>query len=154
MLTVADWDLPAALSDSQQRGRLALRYRLPEGAEILLLWAGVQIEPGSATIDEITNADPTSASLFPNADPGAVMPAVVSSDGFDLVVDGQLHAVDIGVTLLTEQQFDGSAPWRWSRLADPPFEVGPPLVVARFRVSGMRIDMDGSSCTPRFIPLP
>jgi hypothetical protein len=154
VLTVVDWDLPSALSDSQQRGRLALQYRLPEGAEVVLLWAGVSIEPGSVTIDEITRADPTSAGLFPNADPRGVVPAVVSSDGFDLVADGQLHTVDIGVTLLSEQQFDGSAPWRWSRIADPPFEVGSPLVSARFRVSGMRIDMDGAACTPRFIPLP
>ncbi|MDA0256681.1 MAG: hypothetical protein O3C25_02925 [Chloroflexi bacterium] len=153
-LTVVDWELPPTLSDGLQQGRITLRYRIPPGAESVLLWLGVVVEPRSVTVGEIVAADPALTALFPAADPATVVPAAIPSDGFDIEADGVVRTIDVGVLLLTEAQFDGSAPWRWSRFTAPPFEVGPPIVSARFRASGIRIDMDGASCSPRFIPLP
>ncbi len=152
--TPIDWNLPAVLTDSLQDGTITLRYRLPPGAEPLLIWMGVPIEPESVTIGELIASNPAVADVFPNADRQARFPSTITSDGFDLEIDGQTHLVQVHILLPTEQGYDNANGWRWSDFTDPPFDVGEPIVAARFRADGVRVDLDGTHCTPRIIPLP
>ncbi len=152
-LTAIDWDLPDVLTGSLQEGTITLRYRLPAGAEPLLIALGVTIEPGSITIGELLDARPGLASQFQNADRSAPIPAIIPADGFDLEADGQTHVLEVGILLPSEQLYDGGD-WAWSDFTDPPFAVGEPVVNARFRADGVRLDMDGVHCTPRIYPLP
>ena len=153
-LTITRWDLPATLSDGIERGTIELRYRLPPGAEALLVWMGVPIEVGPVTFGDLFRIDPSLQASFPNADPSAVMPATVGSHGFDLEQDGRTHTIRVPITLPTEGSFDGAAPWRWSSLATPPFALGAPEVLATFRAEGTRVRLDGRFCTPVIVPLP
>ena len=174
--TPVDRNLPAVLTDSLQDGTITLRYRLPPGAEPLLIWMGVPIEPESVTSGELiaSNAalaalfpnagsrgalpsiasNAALAALFPNADRGARFPSTITSDGFDLEIDGQVHVIAVHILLPTELGYDSGNEWRWSDFTDPPFGVGEPIVAARFRADGVRVDLDGTHCTPRIIPLP
>ena len=152
--TVVDWELPAVLTDSLQDRTITLRYRLPPGAEALLIWMGVAIEPEALTVGVLVASDPALAQAFPNADPRALVPSTIASDGFDLEIDGQTHTIRVHILLPTEQSYDGANEWRWSQFAEPPFEGGAPLVSARFRAGGVRVDLDGRHCTPRILPLP
>ena len=152
-LTAIDWDLPDVLTGSLQEGTITLRYRIPPGAEALLIALGVVIEPGSITIGQLLDARPGLASQFQNADRTAPIPAIRIADGFDLEIDGQTHVIEVGILLPSEQLYDGGE-WAWSDFTDPPFAVGEPVVSARFRADGVRVDMDGVHCTPRIYPLP
>ena len=152
-LTAIDWDLPDVLTGSLQEGTITLRYRLAPGAEPLLIALGVTIEPGSITIGELLDVRPGLASQFPNADRAAPIPSIIPADGFDLEADGQTHVIEVGILLPSEQLYDGGE-WAWSDFTAPPFTVGEPVVNARFRADGVRLDMDGVHCTPRIYPLP
>ena len=115
---------------------------------------GVPIEPESVTFGELIASNAALAALFPNADRGARFPSTITSDGFDLEIDGQVHVIAVHILLPTELGYDSGNKWRWSDFTDPPFGVGEPIVAARLRADGVRVDLDGTHCTPRIIPLP
>lgn len=100
---------------------------------------------------EFTASNPGLADVFPNADRRAPFPSTIISDGFDLEIDGQTHLVPVHILLPTERGYDGGAEWRWPDFTDPPFELGDPIVVARFRADGVRVDLDGTYCTSRIV---
>jgi hypothetical protein len=152
-LTIIDSNIPERLTDQPASGTMILRYRLPPGAEAISIWIGVDIEI-DATIGDLVRSHPELARAFPRADPGTPFPATIPSGGFELEQDGIERTVQISITFPTEQQFDGSEPWRWSSISTPPFRLGEPRLVANFRASGTRIRMDGHYCTPIILPLP
>lgn len=154
VLTITRWDLPPTLGDGIQRGTIELRYRLPPGAEPLVLWLGATIEVGDVTFGDLFALDPTLHSLFPNADPAATFPTTIPSHGFDLEEDSQLHTIEVAITLPSEAMFDTAEPWQWSSLSPPPFLIGEPWLVATFRADGTRVRLDGEHCTPIILPLP
>jgi len=153
-LTITRWDLPDTLGDEVQIGSIELRYRLPPGAEPLVVWMGANLELGAITFGELLSLDPALEELFPNADPDAILPSKVPSHGFDLETDNRTRTISVLITLPAQEMFDGAAPWRWSSLSPPPFAVGAPEVVATFRASGTRVRLDGRHCTPILLPLP
>ena len=110
--TSVDWNLPDVLTDSLQDGTITLRYRLPPGAEALLVWMGVPIDPESVTVGELIAANPALADAFPNADGRARIPSNAPTDGFDLEADGQTHLVQVHILLPTEQGYDNANAWR------------------------------------------
>ena len=153
-LSITRWELPPVLTDQIERGSIELRYRLPPGAETLIVWMGATIEVGSVTFGDVFGVDPSLRAMFPNADPEGVIPATIPSHGFDLEFDSQTHTIEVPITFPPEANFDATATWRWSRLSPPPFVVGEPWVLATFRADGVRVRMDGQHCTPVIPPLP
>ena len=115
-LTITRWELPPALTDSLERGTIELRYRVPPGAEVLVVWMEARIEVGEVTFGDLFRLNPALAIEFPNADPGGIVPATIPSHGFDIVFDGRTHTIVVLITLPPERSFDDTSGWRWSEL--------------------------------------
>ena len=69
---------------------------------------GVPIEPESVTFGKLIASNPALADAFPKADRRARLPSTVTSDGFDLEIDGTVHVITVHILLPTGRGYDNA----------------------------------------------